>query len=373
MHQTKILIASVLKPVDDVRHYRKLARSLVSANKYQIFIIGKGCAKNSGDERIEFLPTGNFDRFSLKRIGAQWTFFQAIKSIRPALVLITTPELLPLASWLKSRYKFKLVFDVQEDYDRNFTHQKEYGYVHKILFRGLLKLTDHTLEKVDHFILAERIYTTLEKYKNRTYTLLENKFLPEDLQPVSEVKIPKSSKIKVLISGTLSPYTNPILGIQFFKKLAHLNSELELIVIGKVLSASYKKQIEQAVNNHSQIKLFLELKEVNYELILNHLHECDYGLIPYLPDPVNESRIPTKLFEFAANGKPFFILENSSWQTFGRELGTAIGVNFLSPDLTKLESVLVQGGKRTLPRVNDKALWLTERDELLNSIERLIY
>ncbi|MFM7852383.1 MAG: hypothetical protein ACKO96_10825, partial [Flammeovirgaceae bacterium] len=63
----RIVIASVLKPVDDTRAFEKMANSLAKQN-FEVYLIGQP-SKNKlpGASFIHFLPVQKFDRLSFRR------------------------------------------------------------------------------------------------------------------------------------------------------------------------------------------------------------------------------------------------------------------------------------------------------------------
>ncbi len=63
----RIVISSTLKPVDDIRSYRKIGDSLGKTNNYDVKIIGYGSKKTSDNPNIQFIATGVINRLSLKR------------------------------------------------------------------------------------------------------------------------------------------------------------------------------------------------------------------------------------------------------------------------------------------------------------------
>jgi hypothetical protein len=115
----KVVFASMLKPVDDVRTYHKLAKSLLSTGKYEIFIIGFPSKQPVIDPDIKFLPLPLFKRLSPVRLLLHQRIAKMIANLKPDLVIVNTHELLPAAVRLKRQTGFKLIYDVRENYSEN--------------------------------------------------------------------------------------------------------------------------------------------------------------------------------------------------------------------------------------------------------------
>lgn len=92
--KTKIVIASVLKPVDDVRNYEKIAISLATNENYAITILGTEGNSLSENSRIVFNSWGKFKRLSLQRLIIQRIFWEKLTQEKPGLIICTTFELL---------------------------------------------------------------------------------------------------------------------------------------------------------------------------------------------------------------------------------------------------------------------------------------
>src|SRR5687768_3016440 len=92
----KIVIASVLKPVNDTRMTEKIGQSLADTRQFDIHIIGFRDETTSIPELI-IHPLPFFKRLSLKRFFMSWLIFRRLLTLRPDLLIITTHELLIIA------------------------------------------------------------------------------------------------------------------------------------------------------------------------------------------------------------------------------------------------------------------------------------
>lgn len=366
-----ILIASVLKPVDDVRHFRKIARSLASANKYQIFIIGKGLTKNSNSPNIQFLPSGQFSRFSLRRLSVQIRLLRAIVKHRPDILLITTPELLFTAWMVKKVFGVRVLYDIQENYQKNFRFQSEYSRS-KLLFGTLHRGLSIFQKVVDHHLLAERVYETELGLPPGKYTILENRCLAEDISSRSLKNFSPESPVRLLVSGNHSPYSNTLLAIRFFKRFTETYPNANLIVIGKVVDERYKKAIIQESEQSASIELKLDEIEIPHTKIVEEIHRSDLAIVPYIRNEVNTGKIPTKLFEYACNRIPYFVQQNTSWALAARGLGGGISVDLNDPDMKFIGDTLTKTTALFRREASETPTWDAYQSDLIKLIDDLI-
>ena len=78
MTTSKILIASVLKPVDDTRMYEKIGLALAKIDKADIHIAGFASNNVSEYDNIEFHHLFKFNRLSLRRLLSSWKLWKLL-------------------------------------------------------------------------------------------------------------------------------------------------------------------------------------------------------------------------------------------------------------------------------------------------------
>lgn len=362
MNLKKILIASVLKPVDDVRLYSKLACSLAKANKYEIFILGKGTGKKSSNNKISFCENGNFGRLSLKRFGTQFHLAHLIKKRKPETVIITAIELLPLAALLKPFFGFKLFYDVRENYQLNVKHQQEYGALARAVLLPMIALIEKlTFRTVDHFLLAEKSYQNEMKNLGKRFTVLQNKTALSHGYN-TPVRWQKGATIKLLFSGSISHYSGVIEALKIFEEIEKLHPHTELKIIGSYRDKTLHDLLIQERNANSKIKLFIDSNPIPHHEIEKAISESNLGIVSYTPTPTNQNRIPTKMFEYAAFGLPYLYHRNPSWVSAAEEIGGGIAVDIHTIDAKIVLQQLVNKTKWN----SSAALWSSEEQKLID-------
>ena len=170
----KIVIASVLKPVDDVRNYHKLAKSIQSISKVEVHVFG---SRSSQQTDSRFLHAWkNFNRLSIGRLSIQWQFWKKVSQLKPDILIITTFELLVPACCYKILFRKTLLYDVQEDYFKNLWHQQFYPPLIRHVLAIGIRIYEWLLRPfVSHYFLAEECYADEIGFVKGKSTAVPNK------------------------------------------------------------------------------------------------------------------------------------------------------------------------------------------------------
>ena len=140
-----MLLASVLKPVDDTRMRGKFAETLRERPSVEVHIAGRASAsafpqgQSTVRSQVMQHPISNGSRLSLSRLTAQWRYWRLLQALRPALVIVHAPELLPLTLlWQTLGRGRKFLYDIRENYALNVSTQRVYqGLTRRWLAAGL--------------------------------------------------------------------------------------------------------------------------------------------------------------------------------------------------------------------------------------------
>lgn len=318
-----ILLASLLKPANDIRMYEKLAKSLakkteIQGNKPQkIHIIGfKPKKEVQNTEVFAFYPIFDFKRLSYKRFFAQFLFFYFLLKIRPKILIVCTFELLFFSVIYKILFGGKLVYDVQENYFANICYTKVFPYWLKIPLAYLVLFWEKMCcFWVDEYWLAEKCYLEeLNLYKKK-YIFLENKVVFEQIKFLQQ-KNKTENQINFLISGTLGEDYGTYKAIDWCKHYHKTNSNIHLTIIGFCAKKLDLQKIKNNISNTPYITLIGGNILVNYNQIISKANNTDYWLMPYLQNENIKKRIPTKFYEAIALQKMIITTKNIFWKSF---------------------------------------------------------
>ena len=95
MKKRRIVLASILKPVDDTRMFEKMAVSLARVNEYEIFVIGFPTKEPKViSQNITQIPLKKFNRLSIGRLLAPLKVLNYIYKVKPEVLMVNTHELL---------------------------------------------------------------------------------------------------------------------------------------------------------------------------------------------------------------------------------------------------------------------------------------
>lgn len=378
--QRKVAIASILKPVDDVRSYWKIGRSIQKIGNYQLFLLGNTSEEAKRDsygvtghqekdkEHIRFFRHDVTPNQFTKRIALRWKLLIRLWKIRPHAIIIGTHELLLAATFLKYMCRCRVIYDVQENYNANAR------YLSQGIFKRLYASIIHLKEKLFHFAvdeywLAERCYLHELTFVKGKARVLENKAykLPFAMKPETN----KPDSLSLLYSGTVSYYGGVHLALRLFHVLHKKAPETTLRIIGQVHDQTLGKKLRDEHTKNSNIQLNISRKPIPHEDILNAVANANLGIIGYQPELVNQDKVPTKLYEYSRYGLPYVVQKNTLWLNKGHQLGGAISIDFSMIDIQKICEQLDKKANLFPASYPQEATWEFESQQLENSFKNL--
>lgn len=357
-----VVIASVLKPVDDTRGYEKMGVTLARSGHYSVHMIGTGGSNKSSLREGSFHSLGKFQRLSWRRWLASFKVLQVVQSLRPDLFILCTHELLWVAVYAKLFLRARIVYDVQENYFMNILHTNAFP----LLFRWPLALYVRLKEVitspfVDLFILAEKIYENQLSFIGRTNTVIENKaVIPDGFQRNPGVGI------GLLFSGTLDESTGVFDAIELASALHHIDPSVSLHIIGYCAKTNTRAALNEAVRGKSFILLTGGDEPQQHEQIMNAIANATFGFVCYPPSPHTNGAVPTKVFEYLACRLP--VLTTPNWAALFEPYHAAIVF-----DKTTLPETLIGKIKTGVfySSKPDGVLWTEEGNRLIQSLKVL--
>lgn len=299
----KVVLASVLKPVDDTRMLEKLGATLSASGEYEVFIVGYPSSSKI-NPNITILPLPDFNRTSWKRLLIPWIIFKKINQVKPETIIINTPELLLVTVLNKIFFGRKLVYDVLENYYRNISHTRTYPPILKNVLAFFTRFTELIFAPfVDQFLVAEKGYLNELRFA-KPVTVLENK-LPKSV--VEWQKIERLPYFNLLFSGTLGRTTGVFEAVGLAKELHKINPAYTLTIIGYCALPEILEEIRAQIKDFSFIILKGGNRLIPHSEILREIGQAGTGIVMYPRNPATESSIPTKLYEYLALRLPVLI------------------------------------------------------------------
>ncbi|MGJ3235933.1 glycosyltransferase [Marivirga sp.] len=369
----KILIASVLKPADDVRSCYKIGQSLAQTNKYEVNIIGFDSKKKYHSENIFLYPIFNFKRNSIKRLFAPFSIFKKYIELKPKLLIANSPELLWVMYLIKILFGTKIIYDIQENYQFNIEQNQIYKGLSKYILKNYIKLNENLSKYfVDGYFLAEEIYETQLKFiQRKPFIKLLNKTilnLNTDLKPI---KFHKEQPLNFIYSGTIGKEYGTLETINFCKKLHEEKANICLNIVGYSSDKEYLMKIIESAKNFEFIRIITDNKPIAHSEIVAEIRKADIALLPYQLNPNIKSRFPTKIYDYLALKTPMIIPQHPKWKAFLDQYNAGIMVDYQK---SEVKTTLEQLSSTEFYNNNPKAeiQWKSQEKELVNFIRKIL-
>ena len=365
MKKTKVVIASILKPIDDTRMLEKFGRSLVETSKYDINIIGIESKNNPMAQGIDFHPLKSFQRLSLARLLAPWKVLSIYLKVKPQLLIINTHELLIVSFLYRIIFGAKIYYDVRENYAKNIRSTQVFPYLLRWPIATWVRAKEWLSRPfVAHYILAEKVYAKQLPFIGQRFTIVENKYAPRPGEKTA-YRNPDPKQINLVFTGTLSQENGLFEAIEWTNKLHALDSRIHLRIVGYCAIRSELEAIKEAILQLDFIELNGGDHLVPHQEIIEAIEKADFGFVLKRNNKgTNDEKLLTRIFEYTANQLPILLIDNPHWIAYCQQFNAAL---IISPSTTA-EEVLeaVKEGQFYDKGDPNESLWSTEEGKLLS-------
>ena len=364
----RIVLASILKPVNDSRMFEKIGQSL--SPYYDVHIIGAESIVNTHNSSIVFHPLSSLKRFSVERIVAPFRILGKIFSIKPDLVIICTHELLWMVLISKIFLRCKVIYDIRENYFRNILHTNAFPRLLRIFVASYVRIKEWiTSPFINIFFLAEAGYKKELGFLKGQKIILENK-VKKIPSPASKKWSQEDGNIHLLFSGTLAETTGVFIAIDLASKLYAVEKKIRLLILGY----SPLHPVNNRIRNHINGKDYIQFKGgdtlVPHPEILEAIGASDFGIIAYPPNLSTQNTIPTKLFEYLGYTLPIMLINYDPWITICTPFDAALPFDL--KNLNAEEFISRLRSTTFYSRIPSDVFWESEEKKLLMAISELI-
>ncbi len=368
MSKIKIVIASILKPVDDPRSYKRFGLSLAKTNKYEINIIGNTSKINPEHPAIKFHVLQNTFGLSLARLLNRWRVLKKIILLKPQILILTTHEILLSTTVLKFFFRYKLIYDIQENYLRNFWFQDNYFWFFKYPYGLLVRMKEIICSPfIDGSILAEEGYSNEFKFHiKKPHLILQNKAALSHVEPIQ-----KRGWNQLIFTGNLSENSGVLKAIELVEKLREIETGLCLKIIGHCPDVKFREKLNVYCSKKKFINLVSQENPIHHSEIIESICQSGCAIVSYKLNPSNINCIPTKVFECIFLGVPFISDECAAWTKLGEKIGLAIPINF---DDFSTSSIInsIKNHSQTPRNIKNEAFgWSQEEPKLLKFVNTI--
>lgn len=366
MKKTKIVIASVLKPADDVRAFEKIGMTL-AAEGHEVYLIGMPATTQVTPPNIHFIELAPFDRLDWQRLAAPFRVFKKVRKVKPEVLIVNTHELLIVAFLNRILFGTKIVYDIQENYYRNIRWTKAFSPFLRTPLALWVRLKEQVLTPFFHgVIVAEKCYQEELPFLLSKAVVIENKsVLPEGF-----VRQPSGDKLLLAFTGTLGESTGVYQAIDLADQLYEKRADTELHILGFCAQPEVLADIMNRCSGKKYIKLVAGKMQLGHSRIMDLVSKAHFGVVSYPASPHTAGRIPTKLFEYLSARLPILLQQNPPWMELTTPISAAIVTDFHDPDV---EGLLREMGSRAFyTGAVDGFLWKSEEKKLVKLIKSLL-
>jgi len=328
-----VLLASVLKPVDDTRMREKLAETFLAGPTLHVHVAGQSTPDDLNAELVSSRVTHHRifwgTRLSFNRLRAQWRYWRLLRMLRPVLVVVHAPELLPLTLlWQALGQGRQFIYDIQENYALNIGSQGVYrGLPKRLLLAGLRQVEALAARRAAALLLAEASYADelpfVSELPPDRVLVLENKHQPPagTHQPAQRPAPPVPGQpLRLLFTGTISELNGVREALALTEALGpHWPGGAQLTIIGFCQQPELLAEIQGWVAAGRPVRLVGGTQPVPHAQVLAEIDHSHLGLALYQPHPSTARCRPTKLFEYLAHGLPVLVPANPLWASLVRQ------------------------------------------------------
>lgn len=329
MHPVKLLIASVLKPVNDIRMYEKIGTTLGKISTVDVHIIGAK-SRATDSSFATFYPIFSTKRWHFSRFFTSWNYFNIIRKVKPEVCIITTHELLIVTCVNKILFGGKIIYDVQENYAKNALYGNTFPIGIRQIIAGWVRLKELMCTPfIDAYLCAEKCYLQeLPFILHRPYLLLENKPIETNTVRSNIVQFQFGQSIRFLFSGTLSTSTGVLDALHWVVRFHSVYPATEATFIGYCSRTSEWEQLKKAAEPYSFVRIIGGNSYVKPSEILSVIPQHHFGLLAYQVNPATQNRIPTKLYDYLYWKLPILYTPNTMWEDKIKKVGAGWPVEF---------------------------------------------
>jgi glycogen(starch) synthase len=374
MKKIRVLLASLLKPINDTRMYGKLGCTLASWPPAEVHVCGYEAQVPTAPDTIRFHPLFRFRRLSPDRLWAPIRYLRFLFRLRPHLIVVGTHELLLPSVLYKLIAGGHLIYDIRENYALNLRSQRVYPPGVRQVLAGLVRLTERVCARwVDHHLLAEQSYARELPFLGQRFTIVENKASqptsPQTKKGIS-VKL-ENHGVRLLYSGTISRLNGVFEAVELCRRLREAHPRVELVIIGYCAQPEVLEELQAAMAGKPYISLIGGNRLVPHPDILAAIRQSDVGLLPYRPHPSTFSCIPTKLYEYMGHGLPLLLQENPAWRELVSRHHAGLFLDFAAPDPIALLARLAEA--TFYPEgVPEEVYWENEAPKFLRAVREIM-
>ncbi|MGA9288910.1 MAG: glycosyltransferase family 4 protein [Anaerobacillus sp.] len=359
------VITSIHSPYDG-RIYHKQCKSLQRAGYDVVLIAPKPEVAESED-----IPLITFKRPSgvKQRLQSILHLYRIAKKVHADIYHFHDPELMIVGTMIEMFLKKPVIYDVHEHYPNTIMGREYIPSAIKVP----MKIAYIGIEKLSLMKISGVIYTTEEigrRYSRYNSCKIENYPLKEMFPEGTREKDPN----QMIYLGGITKIRGVLELVKGFGQAVKKQPEARLLFLGSFESDSFKKEVDDLIDQLGIEKHVTFISRVPYEQISSYVDRSAIGILPYLPYPNHLVALPNKLFEYMAASNAIIA---SNFPHYAKVIEDSRGGLVVNPedpdDITAKITQLLNSPKETenlggnaRKAFENKYNWSCEEKKLLN-------
>lgn len=314
------LLTTNPNPFDD-RIYYKLARSIKKIASVSVINPSVSPIKKDGISII-----GNKSSSAIKK--SSW-IMERLKIIKPDIIQITEPQLLPSAVKYRSEFNSKLIYDPAEDWSAMYREFSRKPFpIPQMLGFGMRQFENWFLNKMDYFIASDD--WLFDYYKSKGPCTLIYNYPTKDIFTVDDKTI-KQRPFSIIYHGQLRRERGLFLMIEAMKQVVNKYPDAKLDMVGHFSYQEEKKESQNMINNFGLQKNVYLVAPIPHSEIAVRIAEHTLGLLPFYDIDKFRNNIVIKMFEYSACKLPIVSFDLPPSRKYFEEVECGICVEPDSP------------------------------------------
>ena len=302
---------TVLHPLRDPRIFYKEVPSLRAAGFEACLVAPHDRSGDVDGVPVVALPLG------ASRAARHAAAAAVLRRMRPRIVHLHDPELLPLGFWAKRTWGAAVVYDRHEAYD---ARAGAAGFALRGLERWAVGL-------LDHVVLAEEGYREWAEASGVPYTVVPNYALASG--PATAKRLPDAPSlgrpIHLLYTGNVTERRGLTTMLDLAAFIRREGRPWHLTLCGRTQDDAERRRADARIASEG---LDAIVERVGWDRFLPqeemapYLERAHVGLCLLEPSANYAASVPTKLFEYLQHGLPTVATDLPRWRSFLEQTGS---------------------------------------------------
>ncbi|MEM8556822.1 MAG: glycosyltransferase [Bacteroidota bacterium] len=265
---------------------------------------------------------------------------RVLARLRPALVHLHDPELLPLGRLARQRHGARVIYDRHEAVDQR----------PGLTGRALARLERWAFGWLDHTVIAEASYAEALP-PGTPHTLVRNHALAPASLPLPKTAptgTATAGPLRLVYAGTISEARGLRTMLDAVRQARATGRHWRLALVGRAPVPAERERAEAFLRRHylhDHVSLVGWTEFVPPEAMLPYLAAAHVGLCVLTPHPNYVRSMPTKLYDYLQHALPFVCSDIPLWADFASTTGAGHACRPDDPAaLVAAIDALVQGG-----------------------------